>query len=126
MLITYSSYGDDPKGAAAQDAVGYMSAPAVLKTGAHGMQQNLQRDPVPEILLGDPALARAAIRAAPGKLKYRSGVLTFASGDIDVGRFNAGEPAERGAVDLALGLWNEVAFASIPDTCRPPVFATTH
>lgn len=126
MLITYSSYADDPKGAAAQDAVGYMCAPGVLKTGARGMQQILHRDPIPEILVGDPALARAAIRAAPGKLKYRSGVLTFAPGDIDVERFNAGDPAQRGAVDLALALWNEVAFAGIPETCRPPVLATTH
>ncbi|MFD1807438.1 hypothetical protein ACFSHQ_02765 [Gemmobacter lanyuensis] len=79
----------------------------------------VRRDPVPEILMGDPALARAAIRMAPGQLKYRSAVLTFATEDVDVAAFNRGDPSARGAIDLAVGLWCEIAFAGVPPRCRP-------
>lgn len=125
MLISHSRYGKDAEGAASQDAVDYMSADAVPKLLFTG-RRLVRRTPAPEILVGDPALARAAIATAPGELKYRSAVMTFAAGDIDVAAFNAGDPAARGAVDLAFGLWSEIAFAGIPPRFRPPVFATTH
>lgn len=125
MLMSFSKYAKDPEGPSAQDAVEYPSAHAVPKPTFRGIVM-VRRDPVPEILMGDPALARAAIRMAPGQLKYRSAVMTFAAEDVDVAAFNAGDPSARGAVDLAVGLWTEIAFAGVPDQCRPPVFATTH
>lgn len=125
MLMSFSKYAKDPEGPSAQDAVEYSSAPAVAKP-TFGRVIMVHRDPVPEILMGDPTLARAAIRMAPGQLKYRSAVMTFATNDVDVVAFNQGDSSARGAVDLAVGLWTEVAFAGVPPLCRPPVFATTH
>ena len=125
MLMSHSKYSKDAEGPASQDAVEYMSADAVPKLVFTG-RRLVRRTPAPEILVGDPALARAAIGIAPGELKYRSAVMTFAAGDVDVAAFNTGDPAARGAVDLAFGLWSEIAFAGIPPRFRPPVFATTH
>ena len=113
MLISFSRHGSDPKGPAAQDAVSYMSAPEIRKPAATGPRL-FRRDPPPEILRGDPAMARAAIRLAPGALKYRSAVLSFAAEDIDTPQFNAGDPALRGAVNLALALCLEIGFAGVP------------
>ncbi len=126
MMITFSKYGGDPQSAGAHGAVSYMSDRDVLKPEAKGPRQRIRRDPAPEILIGDMALTRAAIRAAPGQLKYRSGVLSFAPEDIDVNRFNAGDPDLRSTINLALSLWVEVAFAGVPEEARPPVFVTTH
>jgi hypothetical protein len=126
MMITFSDYGGDPQSAGATRADRYMSDRDVLKPAAKGPRQWVRRDPAPEILIGDIALTRAAIRAAPGQLKYRSGVLSFAPEDIDVTRFNAGGPDLRSAINLALGLWIEIAFAGVPEDARPPVFVTTH
>jgi hypothetical protein len=123
--MSFSKYAKDAEGPSAQDAVEYMSAPAVPKPTFRGIVM-VRRDPAPEILMGDPAQARAAIRMAPGLLKYRSAVVTFAAEDVDVAAFNGGDPSARGAVDLAVGLWTEVGFAGVPPLCRPPVFATTH
>lgn len=125
MLMSFSKYAKDAEGPSAQDAVEYMSAHAVPKPTFRGVVM-VRRDPVPEILIGDPALARAAIRMSPGQLKYRSAVLTFAAEDVDVTAFNAGDPLARGAVDLAVRLWTEVGFAGVLPRLRPPVFATTH
>jgi hypothetical protein len=125
MLMSFSKYAKDAEGPSAQDAVEYMSAPSVPKPTFQGSVM-VHRDPVPEILMGDPALARAAIRMAPGQLKYRSAVMTVATNDVDVVGFNQGDPSARGAVDLAVGLWCEIAFAGVPPQFRPPVFATTH
>lgn len=127
MMITFSKHSaDDPKGATAQDAVSYPTAEAIPKPGPGGSKQFVRRDPVPEILNGDTTLMRAAIRAAPGERKYRSCVLSFAASDIDCTAFNAADPKLRSAIDLAIRLWIDVAFAGIPETCRPPVLATTH
>lgn len=126
MMITFSKYGGDPQHVGVIDAVGYMSNRDVIKPTGGAARQWIRRDPAPEILIGDMTLIRAAIRAAPGKLKYRSGVLSFAREDVKVTSFNAGNPDQRRAVNLALALWMEVAFAGIPETARPPVFATTH
>jgi hypothetical protein len=125
MLLSFSKYARDAEGPSTQDAVEYPVAHAVPKQTFQGILM-VRRDPVPEIFMGDPALARAAIRMAPGELKYRSAVMSFATGDVAVAGFNAGDPTERGAVDLAVGLWCEIAFAGIPPRFRPPVFATTH
>lgn len=125
MMVTFSKYASDPKGPASLDAVHYMSAEKIPKPNGASIR-HLIREPAPEILLGDPAMARAAIRISPGKLKYRSTVMSFEPSDIDVTRFNAGDREARGKVDLAVGLWCDIAFSGIPLECRPPLFATTH
>jgi hypothetical protein len=73
-----------------------------------------RREPPPEILRGNPVMARGAIRLAPGALKYRSAVLSYAAEDIDTLKFNAGDPALRGAVSLALALCLVIGFAGVP------------
>ncbi|MEB3419266.1 hypothetical protein ACFSDD_23070 [Salipiger marinus] len=59
-------------------------------------------------------MARGAIRLAPGALKYRSAVLSYAAEDIDTLKSNAGDPALRGAVSLALALCLVIGFAGVP------------
>lgn len=120
MLITHARYSKDAN-SGSQDAVGYMCNQTVMKSS-----KPFQRSPAPEILMGDPALTRAAIRIAPGQHKYRSAVLSFAPQDVDVASFNAGNQIQRGRVNYALAMWLEAAFAGIPAANRPPVLATTH
>lgn len=124
MLMLASKYATDA-GRAGLDGVGYISREWVPKLTQSG-QELLRRDPPPEILRGDPVLARAAIRMAPGKLQYRSLVMSFARDDIDVKAFNAGAPEVRVAIDHTLRLYGEVGFAGVPESCRPPFFVTTH
>ncbi|MFP5511003.1 MAG: hypothetical protein ACLGIP_17920, partial [Alphaproteobacteria bacterium] len=88
MMVLPSPYSVDT-GGATTDAVGYPIDEAVYKPDGNG-RQRFRRDPVPEVLIGDPVLMRAAIRIAPGQHKYRSLVINFAEGDIDVKAFNAG------------------------------------
>ncbi|WP_146227509.1 hypothetical protein [Pseudoroseicyclus aestuarii] len=97
----------------------------VLKPGSK-RQVMLRRDPVPEVLFGDAPLLRRVINAVPFKRRYSAMTLSFHRADIDVRRFNAGDPAARAAVDLACRLVLEVAFAGLPVTMRPPVYCTTH
>lgn len=124
MLILGSKYGAASEGSKL-DGVGYNSNEFVPKPSENGVAL-LRRDPAPEILLSDPNIARSAISVSPGKLKYRSIVLSYATSDIDVSDFNAGALAPRIAVDHSIRLYAEVAFAGIPEDCRPPIFATTH
>lgn len=124
MIFLGSKYGAHTR-SAGLDCVGYFSQRCVPKQ-VNGRAAMVLRDPAPEILIGDPHVARAAIQAAPGKLKYRSFVLSFAACDIDVTEFNDGALAERLAVDHALRLFKEIAFAGIPQSSQPPIFVTTH
>ncbi|MFW2590194.1 hypothetical protein [Sagittula sp. SSi028] len=125
MLITFGKHSTDPTGDGAQDAVSYMCAPEVTKQG-HGAAQKVPRSPAPEILLGEPAMARAAIRIAPGKHKYRFAVLSFAPEDISTERFNAGDPVTRKQVSELIETCLDLAFAGVPKPDRPPVLITTH
>lgn len=123
MMMLGSKYGADAQGGL--DVVGYFILEWVPKTTPSGVML-IRRDPAPEVLLGDPVLARAATRVAPGALKYKSLVLSFAPQDIDVAAFNAGHPESRAMVDFALQLYCEVACAGIPRSCRPPLFVSKH
>jgi hypothetical protein len=123
MMMLGSKYGADAQGGL--DVVGYFTLEWVPKPTPSGVKL-IRRDPAPEVLLGDPVLARAATRLAPGALKYRSLILSFAPEDIDAAAFNAGCPDSRAQVDFALQLFCEVAFAGIPKACRPPLFVSTH
>lgn len=122
-MMLGSKYGADAQGGL--DVVGYFTLEWVPKPTPSGVKL-IRRDPAPEVLLGDPVLARAATRLAPGALKYRSLILSFAPEDIDAAAFNAGCPDSRAQVDFALQLFCEVAFAGIPKACRPPLFVSTH
>lgn len=124
MMALPSKYSADTAGAEA-DVVGYNIDYCVLKPDGSG-KQLFQRIPAPEVLMGDPALIRAAIRAAPGKHKYKSLVLSFADDDIDVEAFNSGSPEVRAQVATVLALYIEAAFAGIPEACRPPILVSTH
>ena len=123
MMMLGSKYGADAQGGL--DVVGYFILEWVPKPTPSGVTLT-RRDPAPEVLLGDPVLARAATRVAPGDLKYRSLVLSFGPEDIDAAAFNAGCPDSRAKIDFALQLYCEVAFAGIPKACRPPLFVSTH
>lgn len=123
MMMLGSKYGADAQGGL--DVVGYFILEWVPKPTPYGVTL-IRRDPAPEVLLGDPVLARAATRVAPGELKYRSLVLSFGPQDIDVAAFNAGCLESRAQVDFTLQFFCEVAFAGIPEACRPPLFVSTH
>ena len=124
MMLLASKYASD-SATSGPDAAGYAANAYVPKPGANGPEL-FKRDPVPEVLVNDPALTRAAIRVSPGNYKYRSLVMAFAQDDIDVELFNAGSAVLRGQVEAVLDLHSEIAFAGIPATCRPPIFVTTH
>lgn len=122
-MVLGSKYGADAQGGL--DVVGYFVLEWVPKPTPSGVKL-IRRDPAPEVLIGDPVFARAAMRAAPGDLKYRSLVFSFAHQDMNVGLVNAGCPDSRTKIDFTLQIFCEVAFAGIPETCRPPLFVTTH
>ena len=126
MMITFSRHGADPGSGGAQDAIGYLLSDRVPKPATGNRRRMEVRDPAPELLLGDPIMMRAALRAAPGAHVYRSGVLSFAPDDVDVVAFNRGDAASRRAIDLAAGLVLETAYCGIPPRSRPPVLMTTH
>lgn len=78
------------------------------------------------VLLGHGDLLRLSIRTMPFQQKYRSGVLSFAPGDVDVAAFNAGDVQLRWQVDLAIRLMLDIAFAGVSRMSRPMTYITTH
>ncbi|NOE25135.1 hypothetical protein [Ruegeria sp. HKCCD6157] len=85
-----------------------------------------RRVPVPELLVGHPAVFQSAVFALRFKRKYRVTTLSFHCEDIDVHAFNEGNEAARRQVSAAINLFLEVAFAGIPEPSRPPVLVGTH
>lgn len=85
MLIKFFSNGVG--GGAAP--VGYLVAREVLAHDSnrdlirdeHGQPQTIARDPLPEVLRGDPSRTEALIDASRNKWTYRAGVVSFAPGD---------------------------------------------
>jgi len=74
-----------------------------------------RRVPVPELLVGHPAIFQSALSALRFKRKYRVTTLSFHCEDIDVHAFNEGGETARRQVSAAIGLFLEVAFAvSLP------------
>lgn len=70
--------------------------------------------------------ASRAMRTSPFRRRYCTGVLSFAHSDIDVAAINAGEPASRAQVNMAILLLLDLASAGVPSAHRPPAFITTH
>lgn len=76
-----------------------------------GGRERLRRVPPPEVLKGDAALMRQAIRATPFQCRYSSAVLSFERGDIDVAKFNAGDPELRRRVSELIQAFEDTAYA---------------
>lgn len=129
MLISFARHYDNKGGTRGADRylplTRYLDAQAVMKD-LGSRREPVLRDPRPEILLGRSDRLRQQLSILPLQRKYTSLVLSFAPGDIEVARFNAGDPLLRGQVDLSLQLVFQLAWAGIPRLARPPVYVTTH
>lgn len=123
MILKWAPHtGSDGSG---RTAVQYLVADRWTKVVA-GQKVVELREPKPEILRGDPELVARAIAAAPGKLKYSSAVASLHLNDVDVEKFNSGDPAARAAVSDYIDGWHEAAFSGLPRSAWPPVLVATH
>jgi hypothetical protein len=86
----------------------------------------LTRDPVPELLVGDPGRLLAAFDLLNSKTRVLSMTLSFHRDDIDVVAFNRGDPALRRTVAVVVELALGLAQAGIPESCRLPLVVGTH
>lgn len=91
--------------------VGYLTAVSVLAYDdnrdlireADGTPKTVIRDPMPQVLRGDPERTEALIDACPHKWAYRSGVISFAQSD-------APDEAQQAQV---IDAFEEIAFAGL-------------
>ena len=104
MIVGFSKHG---KGSA-QSAINYFLA----RSGTDGEE----RDPVPVILAGDPALIARTAEVSPHKWKYTSGVLSWAPGE------EISEEIEQELIQS----FEDYAFAGIDPENRPPVLWVRH
>ena len=104
MIVGFSKHG---KGSA-QSAINYFLA----RSGTDGEE----RDPVPVILAGDPALIARTAEVSPHKWKYTSGVLSWAPGE------EISEEIEQELIQS----FEDYAFAGIDPEKRPPVLWVRH
>lgn len=125
MMIMWSKY-DGSDDASGEGVTQYMEAESVWKPTENGNRERVRRIPPPEVLKGDAALMRQAIRATPFQCRYSSAVLSFERGDIDVAAFNAGAAEPRRQVAEAIRAFEDSAYAGIAEEHRPPTFWTTH
>ncbi len=126
MLVAWSKHtgADDPGG---NGVVNYLCNAAVWKTSLNGNGRVLlHRNPAPEILRGDPGLMRQAIRSIDFKHRYSSAVLSFEREDVDIARFNTGDPVLREQIDRVIRAFEAAAYAGIAEEHRPPCLWTTH
>ena len=84
------------------------------------------RQPVPEVLHGNPTVVQSAIHALPFKCKYRVATLAFTQQDVDVAAFNNGDQELRLHIAAAVEIFLEMALSGIPEGCRPPILIGTH
>lgn len=125
MMVMWSKHtGSDDAGG--DGVVAYMSDTFTWKPTPDGGHERLRRVPPPEILKGDATLIRQAIRATPFQCRYSSAVLSFERGDIDIEKFNAGDPELRRRVSELIQAFEDAVYAGIPEQHRPPTFWTTH
>lgn len=103
----------------------YLDSPFVLKNVA-GKKKEKRRNPAPEILVGNAKLLRDQIASLTYKSPFSFVVLSFAPEDIDINRFNHGDPHLRWQIDQALVLLQETLFPGIPKFSRPLLYITTH
>lgn len=103
----------------------YLLDATVVKT-ASGRKVQICRNPLPEILFGNPDLVRGFIDVLAFRCRYRCVTLSYAAEDIDVPAFNAGDIKLRAKVNEAVRLFLELAFAGVPPRGRPPLLGSTH
>ncbi|WP_423208928.1 hypothetical protein E2976_01950 (plasmid) [Paracoccus yeei] len=125
MLLTWSPHSGDGPHVSPKAAVDYMLDPVVRKAIGDSPLDVL-RDPVPELLLGDPDIFPLSLNALPFKHRYSVATLSFHAQDISVDAFNAGDPVLRQRIGQALRLFFDVAWAGIPHESRIPPLVGTH
>lgn len=123
MIVGFSTHhgaGDD----GAVGVIDYLLSPQPGRGGA--ARARPMRDPVPELLVGNPRIFAAAVNALPSQNRYRSAVLSFAASDVDPEAFNRGDLGARAMVSGCLDLFQEVMFPGIPVPARPHLIIGTH
>ena len=103
----------------------YLMSPEVEKQ-INGVTQVVKRDPVPELLCGDPGLFMAALKRLRIQNRYRVATMTFTGDDIGPERFNTGDVASRAAVASCIESFTELSFAGVPPQKRLPLVVGTH
>lgn len=125
MMVMWSRH-DGANDESGQAVVSYMIAAEFEKALPGGARVLEVRNPPPELLAGDPANMRRAIKAVPFKRRYSSAVLSFHRDDIDVAAFNGGDATVRRQVAEVISAFESAAFAGIEPGDRPPMLWTTH
>lgn len=118
MIVGFSSHRRD----IGRGVMAYFFAP--MGPGADGSV--MRRNPVPELLCGDPVLFPATVQALQFQNKYRSGTLSFSADELDVKAFSAGDPYGRKMVEEITGLLEATLFPGVPKAARPPLVIGTH
>ena len=125
MMLTWSPHSGDRPDTSPKIAVDYMLNSAVRKTIAE-QPLSLQRDPQPELLLGDKDIFPLGLNALPFKHRYNFATLSFHEQDISVSAFNAGDPDSRQKIAQTLKLFFEIAWAGVPVSARMQPLVGTH
>jgi hypothetical protein len=103
----------------------YGVGPTIEKTIA-GKRVLIRRDPAPELLYGEPRLVLAAFDVLTSATRVRSCTFSFATDDLDLAAFNAGDPVLRSRVGRVLQLTQALAFTGVPAEAQLPRMVTTH
>lgn len=103
----------------------YLMSPEVEKQ-INGVTQIVKRDPVPELLCGDPKLFMATQKRLRIQNRYRVATMTFTRHDLCPERFNAGDAASRAAVASCIEAFTELSLAGVPPQNRLPLVVGTH
>ncbi|ATX65302.1 hypothetical protein [Roseinatronobacter bogoriensis] len=103
----------------------YLMSPHIEKQ-INGVTQIVKRDPVPELLCGDPKLFMSTQKRLRIQNRYRVATMTFTGDDICPDRFNAGDAASRAAVASCIEAFTELSFAGVPSQNRLPLVMGTH
>ena len=121
MILGWSRY----QARSATQPTDYLMSPSVEKM-VGSRRAVLERDPSPELLLGDPERFQAVVRALRFKTVYRAATLTFGPDEIDVAAFNRGDPRLRATIASTVEIFDAIFHAGIPDRNRLPFFVGTH
>jgi hypothetical protein len=91
-----------------------------------GAKRAAKRTPLPERLVGDSKVFNQTVCALQQINRYRSGVLSFDVGDVNIAAFNAGDPEVRRIVSEIIDLLKESLFPGIPVAGRSHLIVGTH
>ncbi|NVO27317.1 hypothetical protein HJ526_07800 [Donghicola sp. C2-DW-16] len=123
MLIGW--YEFDASDRSGRGILNYFLAPSVGKS-AEGLHLQLNRDPAPELLAGDPDQMVRFLQHLPFTRRFSAMTMTFAEGDVPVAAFNRGDREQRDRVGKAVTAVLELAYLHVPPEKRPPVLVGTH